>query len=70
MSDIRWVEAWIDSAAGEYILIVRERDGRIEIVDLQKHGSIIQSFDSYDDALHWLNEDEYDRIEGRFALRQ
>ena len=66
--DIKWIEAWIDSVAAEYVLLVRENAGRIEIVDPQKAGRIMESFDSYDDALHWLSEDEYDQIKGRYLL--
>jgi len=68
MSDIKWVEAWIDSCCGEYVLLVREHNGRIEIIDPQEKGSILECFASYEDALHWLNEDEYDLIEGRYVF--
>jgi len=69
MSDrIAWIEAWIDSCAGKYVLLVRQHNDRIEIVDPQKNGEIIESFHSYEDALHWLNEDEYDLMEGRYRF--
>ena len=66
---MKWVEAWIDSAEGAYVLLVRETSvGMIEIVDPLKGNSIIQVFSSYEEALHWLNEDEYDLIEGRYLF--
>ena len=67
--NVRWVEAWIDSASGEYVLLLREiADGKFQIVDPQKNMQIVMTFASYDDAIHWLNEDEYDLIEGRYSF--
>ena len=63
-----WVEVWIDSSSGSYLLILRTTpDGWIEIVDPQEGWRVIERFGKYDDASHWLNEDEYDRVEGRWT---
>lgn len=67
-----WMEVWIEgssSGAFVYLLILRQRsDGKIEVVDPQKDQSIITTFDHYDDATTWLNEEEYDLVEGRWSL--
>ncbi|MGH2367707.1 MAG: hypothetical protein ACRDI2_05860, partial [Chloroflexota bacterium] len=28
---------------------------------------VVMSFQDYEDAVHWLNEDEYDLVEGRWS---
>jgi hypothetical protein len=63
-----WVEVWIESyPGGEYLLLVRPTGlGAIEIVDPQEGRKVIEVFSTYEDALHWLNEDEYDLVEGRY----
>jgi hypothetical protein len=44
----RWVEAWIDSASGEYVLLLRpDQTGRLEVADPQKGGEVIKQFASY-----------------------
>lgn len=63
----KWVEAWIDSSSSTYVLLVRERlSGDIEIIDPQDRHTCIATFTDYEEALHWLNEDEYDLMEGRW----
>lgn len=63
-----WVEVWIDSASGNYFLVLRPTpDGGVEIIDPQEGGRVIERFGNYDDASHWLNEDEYDLVEGRWT---
>ncbi len=63
-----WIEVWIDAASGEYLLLVRQdADGRVEINDPQEGSRTIQLFATYEEACHWLNEDEYDLVEGRWT---
>ena len=60
---------WIDSASkGDYVLILRLVNDYLEVVYLQNPGKIVKSFDDYDEAVYWLNEDEYDIIEGRLIV--
>jgi hypothetical protein len=65
---LQWVEVWIDSASGgDYVLILRSlADGSLEVIDPQDKSKVVNIFDSYDEATHWLNEDEYDLVEGRW----
>ncbi|GAC1352422.1 MAG: hypothetical protein NVS3B20_09930 [Polyangiales bacterium] len=67
---ILWVEAWIETTRYSYVLLLQNVEERFQIVDPQKNGAIIEVFDSYDDAQNWLHEDEYDQIEGRYALER
>jgi hypothetical protein len=64
-----WVEVWIDSASGDYVLLLRPVEvGGLEIVDPQEGRKVIKRFKSYEEAVHWLNEDEYDLVEGRWTM--
>lgn len=66
-----WLEVWIDSGSHTdfvYILIVRALNSSFHIVDPQKHGEVVETFDEYDEAVHWLNEEEYALVEGRYVL--
>ena len=66
---ILWVEAWIDSASVEYVLLLRQLvRGELELLDPAKSYKVIETFEDYEAAVHWLNEDEYDLIEGRFHM--
>ena len=63
-----WVEVWIDSASGRYVLLLLPNEnGRLDVADPQEGLKIIQRFETYDEASHWLNEDEYDLVEGRWT---
>jgi len=65
----KWIEVWIDSSSGEYVLLLRGfEDGRMEVVDPQEQYRVIEAFNDYADATLWMNEDEYDLVEGRHAL--
>lgn len=62
----QWLEVWIDSSSAEYVLVVRPCDGGgVEVFDPQENWRRIERFSDYESAVHWLNEDEYDLVEGR-----
>jgi hypothetical protein len=65
----QWVEVWLDSpSGGEYVLVVRGfSDGHVEIIDPQKAREQVAVFNHYEDATHWLDEEEYDLVEGRWT---
>jgi len=64
-----WLEVWIDSASAAYVLVLRQlKSGELELCDPQESWRKLETFATYDDALHWLNEDEYELIEGRRVL--
>jgi hypothetical protein len=64
MSQPAWVEVWIDSASeGGYLLVLRPAsNGELQVSDPQDGAKAIAAFVSYEDAVHWLNEDEYDLV--------
>lgn len=68
--NIKWVEVWIDtSSAGGYVLLLRcLHDDSLKLADPQEGGRVIWDFPSYEEAVHWLNEDEYDLVEGRWIV--
>jgi hypothetical protein len=65
-----WIEVWIDSSSAEYILVLRQLgNAELEVCDPQEDWRTIEKFATYEDAVHWLNEDEYDLVEGRLVIR-
>ena len=68
---VQWIEVWIDDASrGEYLLVLRGfSDGILEVIDPQKGGERVATFHAYEEATAWLNEDEYDLVEGRYLPR-
>lgn len=67
MARFEWIEVWIDSASKDYFLILRcQSTTEFMLIDPQQDKRQIVSFSSYEEASHWLNEDEYDLIEGRY----
>lgn len=69
---IIWVEVWIDDAArGDYVLLLRARvDGMLEMMDPQAQRQLIKTFHTYEEAVDWLREDEYDLVEGRWQVEE
>ena len=64
-----WLEIWTDVPAGgdSFLLVSGFADGRVLVADVRRDDFDPDSFDNYADARAWLNEDEYDQVEGRFA---
>lgn len=62
--DVKWIEVYVDFGLnGEYLLTLRElASGKLELLDPQKGGEVIWRFDNYEDAMHWLTEEEYDLV--------
>lgn len=47
------------------MLILRSNgDSSLEVIDPQNQGKVVK-FEDYEEAVHWMNEDEYDLVEGR-----
>ena len=67
--EIKWVEAWISAPSYDpYLLVLYGlADGVCRLCDPQEGGRVLEVFPSYEDACHWLNEDEYDLMEGRWS---
>ncbi len=68
--EVMWVEVWIDDpSAGGYVLVLRAlSDGSLQLIDPQESGRVVEVFSNYEDAVHWLREDEYGQVEGRYLI--
>jgi hypothetical protein len=69
-TQIRWIEVWVDdSSRGEYLLVLQGlEDGSLEVVDPQEGRQVVATFAGYSAAAHWLREDEYELVEGRWLV--
>jgi hypothetical protein len=65
---IQSIEVWTDSATrGEYLLVLRAREDKtLELVNPHTKNQVVRMFASYEEAVHWLGEEEYERVEGRW----
>jgi hypothetical protein len=70
VSDWHFIEIWVDpTASPPYLLMVLKTiPGLFYIIDPAENYSIIFSAKSYDEIKLWLLEDEYEQIDGRFAM--
>lgn len=72
-SKVIWIEIWLDEStlrySYPYFLLLRAYDnGSFETRDPQKGYALGKKFNSYEEAILDLEEDEYERIEGRRLL--
>jgi hypothetical protein len=66
----RWREAWLDTGPGsDYAFILRQdSDGVLRMLDPREGFRTIATFTSYEDAVHWLSEDEYELAERQMPI--
>ena len=64
--DVKWIQVWEDRAElGLYLLTLRAfTDGSFELIDPQGGGEVIERFYSQEEAVCWLEEDEYGLVGG------
>jgi hypothetical protein len=67
--DWNFLEVWIDPMQSPpYLLMLMADDtGHCHIFDPAEGYRLVKSCDRYDDAQHWLLEDEFEPLEGRLA---
>ena len=68
MEGITWFEVWWDysSFPPELLLLVRnEQNQRFAVVEPGSKGQVLHECASYDEAMFWLSEDEYTKVDGR-----
>lgn len=69
ISDEVWYEVWCDESAEPVYLLLVEPDksnpGQVLIRDPREKMNVVFRGKSYQEAVDWLQEDEYARIEGR-----
>jgi len=67
--DDKWFEVWFEEGSDViplYLLIVTQNEkGKIVIIDPLLKNKILFEADNYEDAVHWLSEDQFDIVEGR-----
>lgn len=65
-----WFEVWWDYSSRPPSLLVLAADpsspNHFEISD--PSGAVVHTTSSYEDAMFWLTEDEFTKIEGRTSL--
>ena len=68
LQSTEWIEVWVDGGTkGEYFLVLRAlSDGSLAIVNPHAQNAVVKAFQKYDEAVHWLTEDEYELIDGRW----
>lgn len=70
MSEYAWYEVWADDTARPpYILLLLGNDSK-QLFDIYDPGerSMQHSASSYQDAMFWLTEDEYTKVDGRMDI--
>jgi len=67
--DWQFAEVWIEPMLmPPYILLLlTDESGQCQIFDPAKDYGVIFTCSTYDEAQHWLLEDEYEPLEGRLA---
>lgn len=67
----RWLEVWVcpDIAADHLLVLKSTDDGGCELVDPQNGWNLVQQFDTYESAYYWLNQETYQLVDGRHAVR-
>lgn len=65
-----WYEVWADETVEPpyLLLVLSASDGGIFVRDPKEGNKIVYQADSYEEAMYWLTEDEYTRVDGRMAL--
>ena len=65
-----WYEVWVDEGIKPpYVLLVLStNDDSVLIKDPKEGNKIVHQAKNYEDAMYWLTEDEYTRVDGRMEL--
>jgi hypothetical protein len=70
VNDYDWFEVWADDTARPpYVLLLMFNAGR-QAFDIYDPGekAIRHTVSTYEDAMYWLTEDEYTKVDGRVFL--
>lgn len=67
-----FAEVWIEPMLSPpyILLLLGDESGNCHIFDPAKSYAVIFKSSSYDEAQHWLLEDEYEPIEGRLSASE
>jgi hypothetical protein len=65
----KWIEAWIDETGPSVLMLVCDRTDTTRVYDPHVE-KFVYTASSYEDAMHWLTEDEFTRVNGRMAAEE
>ncbi|WP_094193666.1 hypothetical protein [Bradyrhizobium viridifuturi] len=70
MNEHAWYEVWVDDTARPPYVLILLSDKSGSSFDIYDPGekSICHTTSSYQDAMFWLTEDEYTKVDGRMDL--
>ncbi len=65
----QFAEVWIEPMLSPpyILLLLSDESGGCHVFDPAKNYAVIYTSSTYDEAQHWLLEDEYEPIEGRLS---
>lgn len=64
-----WIEVWLDDTLDPpYILVVREAESGVEVLDPLEANRVVFASSDYEDVRLWLLEDEYEMVRGRTPI--
>ncbi len=68
--DYGWFEVWVDDTAlpPACFFLLGSIDGKAFDICDPVDGTVNATFASYDEAMHWLTEDEFTRVDGRMSV--
>jgi hypothetical protein len=68
MNGITWFEVWWDYSSWPpelLLLVADEPNQRFRVIEPGQNGQIMCETVSYEEAMFWLTEDEFTKVEGR-----
>jgi hypothetical protein len=70
--DWQFAEVWIEPMLSPpyILLLLSDESGKCRILDPAKDYGIVFTSVTYNEAQHWLLEDEYEPIEGRLSISE
>ena len=70
--DWQFAEVWIEPMLSPpyILLLLGEKSGSCRVFDPAKNYAVIFTSSTYDEAQHWLLEDEYEPMEGRLSASE
>jgi len=70
MKEYAWYEVWADDTARPPYLLILLADAKEQSFDIYDPGEKVvrETVGTYQDAMFWLTEDEYTKVDGRITI--
>lgn len=70
MNEYTWYEVWADDTARPPYVLMMLGDSSGQLFDIYDPGEkyVLYSTNSYQDAMFWLTEDEYTKVDGKMTI--